>query len=90
MLTRTRIPNFLTRSYVDEVVDRSKKVGEDPLTSVFADSIWAMGKYASALDESGRTAQKLKHEAKQSLLVVLNFRRSVQNCHSSLLKLQVC
>lgn len=81
---------FLTRSYVDEVLDRSKKVGAGPLASIFAESIWAMGKYASALHESGRSAHKSKTEAQQSLLGVLNFRRSVHGCASSLLKLQVC
>lgn len=58
--------------------------------TIFAESIWAMGKYASALSESGRNAHKLKLEAQQSLLAVLNFRRSVHGCASSLLKLQVC
>lgn len=90
ILARTRIMGFLTRSYVTEVLERSKKVGADPLASVFAEAIWAMGRYASALNESGRNAHKLKHEAQQSLLVVLNFRRSVHSCTSSLLKLQVC
>lgn len=81
---------FLTRSYVDEVLERAKKVGAGPLASIFAESIWAMGKYASALTGSGRIAHKSKLEAQQSLLGVLNFRRSVHSCGSSLLKLQVC
>ncbi|KAG6355835.1 hypothetical protein INS49_015215 [Diaporthe citri] len=85
---RCPITSFLTRSYVDEVLERSKKVGAGPLASAFAESIWAMGKYVSALNESGRNALKLKHEAYQSLLVALNFRRSVHSCASSLLKLQ--
>lgn len=88
--TCARIMDFLTRPYVAEVLEKSKKVGADHLESVFAEAIWAMGRYASALNESGRNANKLKHEAQQSLLVVLNFRRSVNSCASSLLKLQVC
>lgn len=80
---------FLTRSYVNEVIETSKKVGAGPLASAFAEAISAMGKYASALNESGRNARKMKDEAYQSLLYALNFRRSVNSCASSLLKLQV-
>lgn len=74
---------------MDEVLDRSQKVGADPLASIFSDSILALGRYASTLNEPGKTAHKSKHEAQQSLVKVLDFKRSVQNCSSSLLKLQV-
>lgn len=89
ILTRARVMGFLIRSYVDEVLERSKKVGAGPLASAFAEAMWAMGKYSSALNESGRSAHKVKDEAYQSLLFALNFRRSVHSCASSLLKLQV-
>lgn len=71
------------------MLERSKKVGADPLISVFSDSILALGRYAYSLSESGRTARKLRHEAQQSLIMVLEFKRCVQNCSSNLLKVQV-
>lgn len=86
---RISVASFLTRSYVDEVLEKSKRVGADPSISAFSEAVWALGRYASSLDESGRAARKLRHEAQQSLMMVLEFKRSVQNCSSSLLKLQV-